>query len=182
MFKIIPLPRFVQERENLERIYSFPEISNKYLGLSEDLQYYVTPDQIQVDQCTKPLLIIRDTKPIICPVDEAHARCEVDIFKNRTDTKCNFKVTSIINPIREHIPHSDTWIFSSVLKNEVVTITCNINNVGVMQYVTELRLNSSGTITLSPDCKAVGSSFTLLPRDKQKLELYSHNEYSFIIP
>lgn len=184
LFKVIPLPQPLMNITLVQTTYAIPEISTEYIGFSEDLQYYVTMKESQVQDCTGPPLIICNNVPVIYPVDEiehSHARCEVEIFKNNSSPNCNFRFTKIINPNWERIPHSNTWIFSAMPDNEPVTITCKNNN-GVMQFLRDIRLGTHGQLTLQPDCAAVGSSFTLLSRDKTRSETMSHPEYSLIIP
>lgn len=50
-----------------------------------------------------------------------------------------------------------------------------------MQYLRDIRLGSNGKLILQPDCAAVGSSFTLLSRFKNKIETLAHPEFSLIV-
>lgn len=184
LFKVIQVPELTYNNNVKGRIYTFPEKTTEYLALSEDLQYYATPKEADLQQCTKPPFVICKNVPIIFPVSQSdltHARCEVEIFKNLSSPNCNYRISKIIYPVWEQIPYANVWIFAAVPDNEVVTIACK-NDRGIMTFIKDIKLHTKGKLTLEPNCMAVGSTFTLLSRDVESKEAFNHVDYDLLIP
>lgn len=188
LFKVIQVPEIQYSQDPKSQVYAqlfiFPEKTTEYLAFSENLQYYILPTDRELSKCTEPPNIICNDIHIIFPTRDtgaSHARCEVEVFRNLSSPHCNYKLVKLINPVWEHIPYSNVWIFAAVPNNEHVTVTCK-NDKGVMYYLTDLTLPSKGKLTLSPECMATGSSFTLLTQDTKQNTYYPKNGLDLVIP
>lgn len=116
---------------------------------------------VQYENCAKVddnKIICAQETPIWLP--HIHRGCEILLYLGATKIppSCDTSVSELLHPAFLQLKKSNTWLFAIPLV-EILTITCS--------YLTkpiDVRINETGSITLSPKCKAYGSSVILTPK------------------
>lgn len=173
LYKVVPLPYHLPGSS--AAIIINP--NNDFLAVTQDGQYHVEINSVELEYCQKTTLTI--CVPMT-PIRKSHAKsCLFALYTGNTEeihSLCEAHVVLRQPPVFFRTPTVNSWAYS--VTREPLTIHCPDLYSHDNASVTQRTLIGSGTIDIPPSCETYGGDFILASHTSNVIQISKDPTFS----
>ncbi|XP_023289352.1 uncharacterized protein LOC111674183 [Orussus abietinus] len=156
LYKVYPIPT-QQPYGTAKPIAAYVLPRSPYFALSEDQNYYFTPEEQYIQQCLthRHDLLCELTIPL--HKTESSTNCEIQLLTRPQETQwrtCDLKLTTPGTTFWQKLPAPNSWLYSAI-KSDTLKVHCRNKITDVEE------IQGQGILQLAPGCKAITPSTRL---------------------